>query len=199
VWTFQTGTQTLTDFRQLAAVLSPDAAQRDPREVGKGIYASGVNVQAFVRFYTEPDTVVQFISVRLLPSVAQADNINISNFTPAAMIQALGNPDEAYLLFSKQNINRTNRYRLILVYADRSAAYVINGRFREGKACLTPEDAETLTLYRFAGEAGMTDYLPRILTSRVSIPPTIRETTNQTPSDFVRMAQNPTTDCLTLK
>lgn len=200
IWTFQPDVQIRSDFSQFAITLFPTVEQQALQVFYPGATADGVGLYAYI---PNTDAIVQYIFVRLRPAVAQAAEIDITHFTPAAMIQTLGNPDEAYLLFNKANLTRINRFRLVMVYADRHAAYVMLGSFREGQACLVADNAETLTLYRF-GEKHEAYFLESLLTSHslnkeLVLPPTIAITTNQTPADFTRMAQNPTTDCLTLK
>lgn len=199
IWTLQPGKQTLVEFQSFAAALVPDVAGKDARGAAEGFYTDGVALHITPLADAKQSSVVDYLYVRVTPAPAQKAGFNVSGFTPAAMIGSLGNPSQAYLLFSKAQLGKSNRFRLLLVYEKQSALYSITGAFQEGRACLTLESADSLTLYRFGSADSLNGYLRKLASSTEKLPLTISATTNQTPADFTRMAQNPAADCLTLR
>jgi hypothetical protein len=116
------------------------------------------------------------------------------------MVTSLGNPTQAYLLASKQQIAKSNRFRLFLVYRPQAALYVMHGTFENGKACIALNKATSLTLYRFRDPGALQAALDQFLSTRTgALPPPINATTDRAASDFAAMAQNPTGNCMTLR
>jgi len=199
VWNFQPGKQTVADFRTLAAAFVPEVSKSDAHGAVEGIHTAGVSLHMAAIDAPQLSSAVDYLYVRAVPEEVSAAGIKIDGFTPAAMIKSLGKPTEAYLLFNKAQVGKSNRFRLFMVYTTQNVIYVMTGAFQDGKACLTPESADTLTLYRFGSTSTLDAYLRKFASNKDTLPATISVTTNQTVNDFLRMAQNPAADCLTLK
>jgi hypothetical protein len=196
-WTFQVGTQTVTDFKQLttSAFGSLVPQETAPEQIVRGAAVEGVALHTTTAGTPSLTTVVDALYVRLNPTRAQAASVNVNQFTSAAIISKYGAPTDAYLLY---NASKPRVYRLILLYAARSMVYVVRGDFQNGKACLTLDGVDSLTLFRFANQAAAETFVKNTAGTKGTIPASISTTVNKSASDLVQMAQNPTTNCFTV-
>jgi hypothetical protein len=63
---------------------------------------------------------------------------------------------------------------------------------------LTLDGVDSLTLYRFANQAAAETLVKNTAGTKGTLPASISTTVNKNASDLVQMAQNPTTNCLTV-
>lgn len=200
IWTVRPGVDTLGQFQSFAAQLYTGVDSLNM--VADGLEYSGVGLYATVVQDTDPAsaTVIDYVYVRLVPEEAAAAGFVMSGFEPARIISALGNPTQAYLLAARAQINKSNRFRLFMVYRPQAALYVMTGQFANGKACLTLANALTLTLYRFKDVPALDTALKGFLTpNKGALPPNLAATTDRTLADFAAIATNPQATCLSLR
>lgn len=196
-WTFQAGTQTVADFKQVAVSVFQDAANDlvAPVRIVGGVQRNGVSLHAATIPNPILETPVDYVYVRVNPKLARAATVNLDQFSTTAIIGRYGAPNEAFLLF---NARRPINYRLILLYSVRSAVYTIRGTFQSGKVCLTLDGVDALTLYRFANAAAAEKFVKDTAGTGGALPASISATVRRSASDLAQMAQNPTTNCLTV-
>jgi hypothetical protein len=196
-WTFRAGSQTVADFKQMAVAVFQDGA-RDlvaPGRIVEGVHSSGVALHAAASANPSLQTPVDYVYVRVNPSVARAASVNLDQFNAAAIIGKYGAPSEAFLLY---NARRPIVYRLLLLYSARSMVYTVRGTIQGGKVCLTLDGVETLTLYRFANAGAAEKFVKDTTGTRGTLPAPISATVRRSVGDLVQMAQNPATNCLTV-
>jgi hypothetical protein len=193
-WDFQPGKNTLAQFKLLALAIFTDTGKAYTASdyVLHGLYNHGVAFHTSAAPGAALDSIVDYVYVRVDPMLAQTASVKIEPFTPASIIPKFGNPDDAFLLFGKGQLRG---YRLVLLYASRNVVYIIRSSFQDGKACLTLDGVQNLTLYRFADSAAATQFVAATAGSD-GLLQTIKTTTKQTATDFVQMAQAPDTRCL---
>jgi hypothetical protein len=196
-WTFQVGTHTVSDFKQVttAAFGSLVPQETAPEQIMRGAAVEGLALHATTTGTPSLTTVVDAVYVRLNPTRAQAASVNVNQFGSAAIITKYGAPTDAYLLF---NSSKPRVYRLVLLYATRSMVYIVRGDFQSGKACLTLDGVDSLTLFRFANQAAAETFVKNTAGTKGAMPASISTTVNKNASDLVQMAQNPTTNCLSV-
>jgi hypothetical protein len=197
-WDLQPGKSTSADFKQLALSLFKDALKEyaAPDRPLEGIDINGVAFRASSSGSPASSRTIEYVYVRINPAIAQSSALSFDNFTPSAIIRIYGNPSEAYLLFDPE---RLTTYRLMLQYSEKNLVYLIRGTFQNGKACLILDGTESLALYHFANAPAMEKFIKVTAARGGTLPPSIRQTTGQSASDFTKMAQNSTTNCLTVK
>jgi hypothetical protein len=197
-WTFQVGTQTVADFKQVTTSAFGNLVPQEnaPDRIVSGAAVEGIALHTTTAGTPSLTTAVDSISVRLSPTRAQAASVSVNQFGSAAIITKYGAPTDAYLLY---NASKPRVYRLVLLYAARSMVYVVRGDFQTGKACLTLDGVDSLTLFRFANQAEAEKFVKDTAGTKGTLPASISTTVNKSASDLVQMAQNPTTSCLTVE
>lgn len=197
-WDIRPGVDTLAQFQSFAAQLYPGLG--DLATLVDGVESNGVGLYVAPIKEATLDAVVPYVYVRLRPESATTAGFTMNGITPAAVITEFGNPTQAYLLANRAQINKSNRFRLFLVYRPQAALYVMTGKFEGGKACLTLANAVTVTLYRFKDGADLDEALKEFLTpAKGTLPPSIAATTDKNAADFTAIAANPAAACISLR
>jgi hypothetical protein len=165
------------------------------RRLPSGIYADGVALHTSAGPNATLTSTVDYLFVRVIPSITQTAGVNINAFTPPSIVRAFGAPDDAFLLYSSSPLRS---YQLLFLYGAQGVVYVIRGAFQGDQLCLTPDSIENITLYRFPNAAAAQGFL-RLASGGVDGPQSIGVTTKQSARDLTGTAQSPTTNCLILK
>jgi hypothetical protein len=148
----------------------------------------------------EPSTPISSFFVRVILPQAKAAGIRVDDFTPAAMVSSLGTPTAAHLLYSKAQLGKSNRFRLVLLFEARAAVYVISGQARDERVCLAPDDLEVVTLYRYhTADFARYQVSSNLAGGKTLATTALRETTLHGEQDLVSLAKSPDGFCLTLR
>jgi hypothetical protein len=201
LWTLQPNKSTMGELQQfMQGVLLPAEGTVTDKGTTVAYYGHGVALHVGNSGNNaEPSAPVFSFFVRLIVSQSKAAGIRIDDFTPAAMVSSLGTPTAAHLLYSKAQLGKSNRFRLVLLFEARAAVYVISGQARDERVCLAPDDLEVLTLYRFRTEDIAGIRVGNFAGGEALATTALREMTRHTEQDLLALAKSPDRFCLSLR